>query len=226
MTKEFKMENLEDYLLLDLHTKYPNTIDDNAQLFVGELTLEKGKAHGCIYSGKAQIINEMKGIRLDFGIWLDVFCDAYSTPEIEPNIDTYLTGKYKTLQKIRLPAPQLDLKAVVLLNIPEPKNTFKAKPIEQRYFDAYWHVFENTNISQEKGNYILSKEGWFGTWLYDEKLGMRPANDNDWIDLGEKRKLRHGLEIATSFEINKDPVKDFLREKYYEKINPEMYIEL
>jgi hypothetical protein len=222
MTKEFKMENLEENLLLDLHTKYPNTIDDNARLFVGTLGFEKGKAHGCIYSGKAQIINKAKGIRLDLGIWLDVFCEAYSTPEIEPNIDTYLTGKYATLQKIRLPAPKLDLKAVILLNVPEPENVFKAKHIEQRYFDTYWHVFDTT-----KGNYVLSKEGWFGTWLYDEKLGMRPANDNDWIDLGdEKRQLKPGLEIVTSFELNKDPKKDFLREKYYEKINPDMYVEL
>ena len=222
MTKEFKMENLEENLLLDLHTKYPNTIDDNAHLFVGELGYEKGKAHGCIYSGKAQITNEAKGIRLDFSIWLDVFCEAYSTPEVEPNIDTYLTGKYTTLQKIRLPLPELDIKAVVLLNISEPKNVFKAEPLEQRYFDAYWHVFDTTN-----GNYVLSKEGWFGTWVYDEKLGMRPSNDNDWIDVGDgKRQIKPGLEIATSFEIGKDPVKDFLRKKYYEKINPEMYVEL
>lgn len=222
MTKEFKMENLEENLLLDLHTKYPNTIDDNARLFVGTLGLEKGKAHGCIYSGKAQIINEAKGIMLDLGIWLDVFCEAYSTPEIEPNIDTYLTGKYTAIQKIRLPAPELDLKAVVLLNVPEPENVFKAKPIEQRYFDAYWHVFDTT-----KGNYVLSKEGWFGTWIYDEKLGMRLANDNDWIDLGDgKQQIKSGLDIVTSFELNKDPKKDFLREKYYEKINPEMYVEL
>ena len=222
MTKEFKMEDLEENLLLDLHTKYPNTIDDNARLLVGELGYEKGKAHGCIYSGKVQIINKVKGIRLDFGIWLDVFCEAYSTPEVEPNIDTYLTGKYTTLQKIRLPSPELDLKAVVLLNITEPENVFKVEPSEQRYFDAYWHVFDTT-----KGSYVLSKEGWFGTWLYDERLGMRPANDNDWIDIGDgKRQIKSGLEIATSFEIGKDPVKDFLRQKYYEKINPEIYVEL
>lgn len=45
MTKEFKMENLEENLLLDLHTKYPNTIDDNARLFVGTLGFEKGKVN-------------------------------------------------------------------------------------------------------------------------------------------------------------------------------------
>lgn len=220
MTKEFKMENLEENLLLDLHTKYPNTIDDDARLFVGELTFEKGKAHGCIYSGKAQIINEKKGIRLDFGIWLDVYCEAYSTPEVEPKIDSYLTGKYKELQKIRLPAPKLDLRAVVLLNVPEPDNILKAKPTEQRYFDAFWYVF-----STDKGNYVLSKEGWFGTWIYDKKLGMRPATDDDWVDLGDGRQqIKPGLEIVHKF--GEEPVKEFIIKKYYEKINPDMYIEL
>jgi len=222
MTKEFKFEDLNEDLLLDLHKKYPNTIDDNACLSVGTLGFEKGKAHGCIYSGRSQIINDMKGIRLDFGIWLDVFCEAYSTPEIEPNIDTYLTGKYTVLQETRTPIPKLGLNAVVLLNVPEPKNVFKAKPIEQRYFDAYWHVFET-----DKGHKVLSKEGWFGTYVYDEKLGMRPTNDNDWIDIGNgKQQIKPGLEIVTSFELNENRVKDFLREKYYEKINPDMYIEL
>lgn len=222
MVKEFKLEDLNEDLLFDLHEKYPNTINDNARLFVGTLGFEKGKAHGCIYSGKAQIINETKGVRLNFGIWLDVFCEAYSTPEIEPNIETYLTGKFATIQKIRTPVPELDLKAVELLNVKEPKNVLKAKPIEKRYFDAYWHVFDTT-----KGNYVLSKEGWCGTYVYDEKLGMRPTNDNDWVDLGDgKRQIKHGLEIVTSFELNKNLVKDFLREKYYEKLNPEMYVEL
>ena len=222
MAKEFKLEDLNEDLLLDLHKKYPNTIDDNARLFVGTLGFEKGKAHGCIYSGKAQITNEMKGIRLNFGIWLDVFCEAYSTPEIEPNIDTYLTGKYTAIQKIRTPAPELDLKAVELLNVKEPKNVLKAEPIEKRYFDAYWHVFET-----DEGHRVLSKEGWYGTYVYDEKLGMRPANDNDWIDLGDGRQqIKSGLKMVTSFELNEDPIKDFLRKKYYEKINPEMYIEL
>ncbi len=56
---------------------------------------------------------------------------------------------------------------------------------------------------------------------------MRPANDDDWIDLGDgKQQIKPGLEIATSFELGKDLVKDFLRKKYYEKINPEMYVEL
>ena len=110
----------------------------------------------------------------------------------------------------------------VLLNLQEPKNVFEAKPIEKRYFDAYWHVFET-----DEGHKVLSKEGWFGTYVYDEKLGMRPATDNDWIDLGNGNKqIKSGLEIVTSFELNKDPKKDFLREKYYEKINPEMYVEL
>jgi hypothetical protein len=222
MTKEFKFEDIQEDLLLDLHKKYPNTIDDNARLFVGELGLEKGKAHGCIYSGKAQILNEVKVIELDFDIWLDVFCEAYSTPEIKPNIDTYLTGKYTTLQKIRTPIPELGLKAVVLLNVQEPKSVFKAKPIELRYFDAYWHVFET-----DEGYKVLSKEGWFGTHVYDEKLGMRTANDNDWINLGDGRQqLKPGLEIVTSFKLNENPVRDFLRKKYYEKINPDIYVEL
>ena len=56
---------------------------------------------------------------------------------------------------------------------------------------------------------------------------MRPANDNDWIDLGDgKQQIKPGLKIAASFELGKDPKKEFLRKKYYEKINPEMYVEL
>ena len=72
--EEFRIENLAEDLLLDLHTKFPNTIDDDARLLVGELGYEKGKAHGCIYSGNASIINEKKGIQLDFGIRLYQIC--------------------------------------------------------------------------------------------------------------------------------------------------------
>ena len=38
----------------------------------------------------------------------------------------------------------------------------------------------------------------------------------------ENNVLKPGLEIVTSFELGENPVKDFLRKKYYEKINPEM----
>ena len=43
--RTFKLEDLQEDLLLNLHTKYPNTIDDNATLSVMELGYEKGKAH-------------------------------------------------------------------------------------------------------------------------------------------------------------------------------------
>ena len=43
--RTFKLEDLQEDLLLNLHTKYPNTINDHAILSVGELGYEKGKAH-------------------------------------------------------------------------------------------------------------------------------------------------------------------------------------
>ncbi len=44
MTKEFKLEDLQEDLLLDLYKKFPNTIDDNARFIVEDLKYEKGKA--------------------------------------------------------------------------------------------------------------------------------------------------------------------------------------
>ena len=222
MTKEFKMENIEENLLLDLHTRYPNTIDDNARLLAGKLGYEKGKAHGCIYSGKAQIINEIKGIELNFSIWFSVYCEAYGAPEIEPDVESYLTGNYKNIQSVSYDKPSLGLKFINLLNIKEQKHVFDPKPTDRKYFDAYWHVFETDNR-----NYVLSKNGWFDSWVYDKKLGMRPTNEKDWTNLGDgRRQIKTGLEIVQSFKIGEDPVRDFLRDMYYQKINPEMYVEL
>jgi len=223
--QEFKMEQLQEDLLLNLHNSFPNTIDDDAKLLVGKLGFEKGKAHGCIYSGEASIINEKKGIRLDFGIWLDVYCEAYSTPDIRPNIESYLTGEYGKIQSIRSNVPKLGLKAVVLLNIPESKKMFEQDPKKKSYFDAYWHVFET-----DKGNRVLSKEGWFGIYVYDPVSGIRPVRNDEWVDLGDGRsKLKEGLEMVKSGDPSdpfKNIPKEFMAKKYQEKIAPETYVEL
>ncbi len=220
--EEFKMEQLQEDLLLDLHTRFPNTIDDNAKLFVEELGFEKGKAHGCIYSGNASIINEKKGIKLDFNIWFSVYCEAYTAPDIKPNIETYLTGEYIKIQKTSLSIPELGLEVVILLNVPESKKMFEDDPKKKKYFDAYWHTFKT-----DKGNYVLSKEGWFGSYVYDKELGMRPVRDDEWVDLGDgRRKLKEGLEMVSSTEAFKDPIKEFMTKRYYEKIVPDMYVEL
>lgn len=190
MVKEFKLEDLHEDLLLDLHKKFPNTIDDNARFLVEDLRYEKGKAHGCIYSGKAKIINLQKGIELDFTLWFDVYTMPYCVPDIVPTIETYLTGQYAKIAKLRGPVPEMGLEAVILLNVREPSFTeqIKQKPQDKRYFDAHWHVFET-----DKGNKVLSKEGWFGTYVYDAKLGMRPATDEDWIDLKDGwKKIKDG----------------------------------
>lgn len=222
--QEFKMEQLQEDLLLSLHNRFPNTIDDNAKLFVEELYYEKGKAHGCIYSGKASIINEKKGIRLDFDIWFDVYCDPYSAPDIKPNIKSYLSGEFAKVEKIRGPIPEIGLKAVILLNVPESEKMFEHDPKKKRYFDAHWYAFE-----ADKGNYVLSKEGWSGTYIYDKELGMRPAREDEWVDApGKKgwRKLKEGLEMVTSPDPFKSLVKEFMVKRYQEKIAPDMYVEL
>lgn len=221
--QEFKIEELQEDLLLGLHKMFPNTIDDNAKMYVAELRYEKGKAHGCIYSGKTTIQNKEKGIRLDFELWFDVYCFSYSPPDIKPDIRTYLTGEYAKLAKLRGPVPEMGLKAVILLNIPEPPSLSPA-PKDQRYFDAYWYVFETP-----KGNYVLSKEGWFGTYVYDKKLGMRPARNDEWVDIPDKvgwKKLKDGLEMVQSKEAFKEPVKEFMIKRYEQKIVPDLYVEL
>lgn len=223
--QEFKMEQLQEDLLLSLHNRFPNTIDDNAKLYVEELRLEKGKAHGCIYSGKASIINEKKGISLDFKIWFDVYCDAYSVPNIRPNIGSYLTGEYGKIQSIRDNIPKLGLETAILLNVPEPKKMFEDDPKKKNYFDAYWHVFKT-----DKENYVLSKEGWFGTYVYDPIPGMRPARNDEWINLGNGiSKLKEELNIVRSDDPSdpfKNVVKEFMIKRYNEKIAPDMYVEL
>lgn len=223
--QEFKMEQLQEDLLLSLHNRFPNTIDDNAKLFVEELGFEKGKAHGCIYSGKASIINEKKGIRLNFKIWFSVYCEAYEAPDVKPNIDTYLTGEYIKIQGTSLSRPELDLDAVILLNVPESKKMFEEDPKKKTYFDAYWYVF-----ATDQGNSVLSKEGWFGTYVYDPVPGMRLARDDEWINLGDgKSKLKEGLEMVRSDDPSdpfKNLVKEFMIKRYQEKIAPDMYVEL
>ncbi len=216
--KIFKLEDLQDDLLLGLHTKYPNTIDDNAMLYVEELGYEKGKAHGCIYSGSVYITNEKKGIRLNLKIWFSVYCDPYGTPDIKPNIESYLTGKYQKIQSVSYTEPELSLNAVILLNIPEPKTYFHVDPKYKNYFDAYWHTFQTEN-----GNYILSKEGWFGTYIYDPVLGMRDTTPEDMIDLGNGS---YQLKPSLGKFIDSDEVKEFIKQKYYNKIDPEMFVEL
>ncbi len=218
MTKEFKLEDLNEDLLLDLHKEFPNTIDDNAILYVGGIGYEKGKAHGCIYSGSSYIINEKKGIRLNFNIWFSVYCEPYGAPDIKPNIESYLTGKYHKIQSVSYERPGLSLDAVILLNVPEPKMHFEEDPKKKNYFDRYWHVFQT-----DKGNYILSKEGWFGTYIYDPVLGMRQTTSEDMIDLGNgSSQLKEGLGKF----IDSDDVKEFITKKYYNKINPELFVEL
>lgn len=222
MTKEFKFEDLQEDLLLDLYKKFPNTIDDNARLLVEEIKYEKGKAHGCIYSGKAKITNQQKGIELEFDLWFDVYTMSYCAPEIVPTIETYLTGQYAKIEKLSEPIPTIGLEAVILLNIPKSSYFVSLKPQERRYFDAHWHVFET-----DEGHKVLSKEGWFGTYVYDAELGMRPTTDKDWINLKEgRKKLREGLELVKEAEYPKNPVKEFIMKKYNEKITPDMYVEL
>ncbi len=216
--KIFKLEDLQDDLLLGLHTKYPNTIDDNAILYVEELGYEKGKAHGCIYSGKVYITNEKKGIKLNFKIWFSVYCEAYEVPDIKPNIESYLTGKYQKIQSVSYTTPTLGLDSVTLLNVPEPERHFSADPKSKKYFDAYWHTFQT-----EKGNYILSKDGWFGTYIYDPVLGMRQTTPEDMIDLGNGS---YQLKPSLGKFIDSDEVKEFIKQKYYNKIDPEMFVEL
>ena len=219
--KEFKMEELQEDLLLSLHTRFPNTIDDYAILHVDDISLEKGKAHGCIYSGNASITNDNKKIKLDFGIWFSVYCQAYSEPNIRPDIESYLTGKYGKIQEISDSAPDLTLKAAILLDIHDPK-LFEEDPKKRKYFDSNWYVFY-TN----KGNAILSKRGWFGTYVYDDKLVMRPATDNDWINLGDGIiEIKEGLKIVHSVGTGEDLVKDFIEASYYENTEPNMYVKL
>lgn len=216
--KTFKLEDLQENLLLNLHTEYPNTIDDNAILSVGELGYEKGKAHGCIYSGDTYITNEKKGIKLDFRIWFSVYCEAYEAPKTKPNIESYLTGKYQKIQHVSYEEPTLSLGGITLLNVPEPKTYFHNLPKDERYFDAYWHVFQT-----EKGNYILSKEGWFGTFIYDPVLGMRQTTSEDMIDIGNgTSRLKKGLGTF----IDSDDVKEFIKKKYHSGLTPEMFVEL
>lgn len=216
--KTFKLEHLQEDLLLNLHTKYPSTIDDNAILSVGELGYEKGKAHGCIYSGSVYINNEKKDIRLSFKIWFSVYCAPYGMPEIIPNIESYLTGKYQKIQSVSYEKPVLSLDAVILLNIPEPKTHFHIEPKNRNYFDAYWHTFQT-----DKGNYILSKEGWFGTYIYDSVLGIRDTTSDDFIDLKDGgSQLKEGLGKF----IDSDDVREFIKQKYYNGLTPEMFIEL
>lgn len=222
MTKEFKLEDLNEDLLLDLHKKFPNTIDDNSRLSVEDLRYEKGKAHGCIYSGNAKIINQQKGIELDFELWFDVYTMPYCVPDIVPTIDTYLTGQYAKIAKLRGPVPEIGLNAVILLNTPEPKFFEKSKVQDQRYFDAHWYVFET-----DEGHKVLSKEGWSETYVYDTKLGMRPAIDKDWVDLKDGwKKIREGLEMVVETEAFKNPIKEFMIKRYTEKLAPDMYVEL
>ncbi len=216
--KKFKLENIQEDLLLDLHKEYPNTIDDDAILYVRELGYEKGKAHGCIYSGNAYIVNEKKGIKLEFRIWFSVYCDPYGTPDTIPDVESYLIGKYQNIQRVSYIKPGLGLEAVVLLNVPEPSMYFDVDPKNKRYFDAHWHTFQT-----KKGNYILSKEGWFGTYIYDSVLGMRQTTSEDMVNLGNGSfKLKEGLGKF----IDSDDVKEFMKKKYYNKINPEMFVEL
>lgn len=221
------MEQLQEDLLLSLHNRFPNTIDDNAKLFVEEIGFEKGKAHGCIYSGKASIINEKKGIRLNFKIWFSVYCEAYTAPNIKPNIETYLTGEYIKIQETSSSVPELDLDAVILLNVPESKKMFEDDPKKKTYFDGYWHIFKT-----DKGNYVLSKEGWFGFYVYDSVVGIRLAREDEWIDVpGKKgqRQLKEGLEMVRSDDPSdpfKNLVKEFMIKRYQEKIAPDMYVEL
>lgn len=224
--QEFKMEQLQEDLLLSLHNRFPNTIDDNAKLFVEEIGFEKGKAHGCIYSGKASIINEKKGIRLNFKIWFSVYCDAYTAPNIKPNIETYLTGEYIKIQETSISRPELGLDAVILLNVPESKKMFEDDPKKKTYFDAYWHAFKT-----DKENYVLSKEGWFGFYVYDSVVGMRLAREDEWVDVPSEKgqKLKEGLEMVRSDDPS-DPfrnlVKEFMAKRYQEKMAPDMYVEL
>lgn len=225
--QEFKMEQLQEDLLLSLHNRFPNTVDDNARLSVEELSYEKGKAHGCIYSGKASIINEKKGIRLNFKIWFSVYCEPYGVPDIKPKIEAYLTGEYIKIQKTSSTVPELDLDAVILLNVPESKKMIEEDPKKKTYFDAYWHVF-----TTDQGNSVLSKEGWFGTYVYDKVSGMRLARDDEWVDVpGKKgwRQIREGLEMVKSDDPSdpfKNVVKEFMAKRYQEKIAPDMYVEL
>jgi hypothetical protein len=215
---EFKLEELQEDLLLSLHNRFPKTIDDDAILEVSELGYEKGKAHGCIYSGKASIVNKKKGIQLNFKIWFSVYCEPYEPPKTVPNIESYLTGKYQKIQNVSYQIPELSLDGVILLNVPESKSLFTDEPKEKRYFDAYWHTFKT-----EKGNYVLSIEGWFGPYIYDKVKGIRHTTHDDFIDLGDgSSQLKEGL---GNF-IDSDDVKKIMEEKYYNKIDPDLFVEL
>ncbi len=122
------------------------------------------------------------------------------------------------MQHVSYEQPTLDLDAVVLLNVPEPKMYFDEDPRHKNYFDAYWHTFQT-----DKGNYVISKEGWFGTYIYDSKFGMRHTTSEDMIDLGNgSSRLKEGLGKF----VDSDDVKEFMKQKYYNKINPEMFLEL
>ena len=139
-------------------------------------------------------------------------------PDIRPNIESYLTGKYQKIQSVSYTEPGLSLDAVILLNVPEPKTHFYIDPKNRNYFDAYWHTFQTP-----KGNYILSKEGWFGTYIYDPTLGMRDTTSEDMVDLGNgSSQLKEGLGKF----IDSDDVREFVKKKYYNGLSPEMFVEL
>jgi len=125
------------------------------------------------------------------------------------------------MQKISDDIPDLTLEAVTLLNMPDPK-LFEKDPKKRKYFDSSWYVFYT-----DKENAILSKRGWFDTYVYDDKLVMRPATDNDWINLGDGIiEIKEGLKIVHSVGTGEDLVKDFIEASYYENTEPNMYVKL
>lgn len=67
-------------------------------------------------------------------------------PDIRPNIESYLTGKYQKIQSVSYTEPGLSSDAVILLNIPEPKMHFDIDPRHRKYFDVYWHTSKCTQL--------------------------------------------------------------------------------
>lgn len=101
------------------------------------------------------------------------------------------------------------------MNVPEPP--ISPKPEEQNYFDAHWYVFYT-----DKGNAVLSKQGWFGTYVYDPELGMRPVKDDELVDVPGKpgwREPKEGVKIVRSEDPKdrfRDLVNEFMIQRYYE----------
>lgn len=85
------------------------------------------------------------------------------------------------------------------------------------------HIKIGHTFQTPKGNYVLAKDGWFGTFVYDPAFDIRPTTSEDMIDLGNGSSQ---LKEELGKFVNSDDVKEFTKQKYYNKLTPEIFLEL